>query len=150
MSVAFFLEVGLLLLVLPWSAFWEHNYFGLLIPEEYGGAGVDCVSYALILEELSRASAAVAITVSVHNSVSAGPILMFGTDEQKRRWLPLLAASQLGAFALTEPGSGSDAAALSTRASFRVATASGHAIPLQAPQTVVDAVRDVMAGRIGS
>ncbi|HEX7077639.1 MAG TPA: acyl-CoA dehydrogenase family protein [Candidatus Eisenbacteria bacterium] len=94
----------------------ENNYFGLLIPEEYGGAGVDCVSYALILEELSRASAAVAITISVHNSVAAGPIQMFGTDEQKRKWLPLLAGKQLGAFALTESGSGSDAAALTTSA----------------------------------
>lgn len=94
----------------------ENNYFALLIPEEYGGAGVDCVSYALILEEISRASAAVAITISVHNSVSAVPIQMFGSEEQKRCWLPRLATTLLGAFALTEPGSGSDAAALTTRA----------------------------------
>ncbi|MGE5175780.1 MAG: acyl-CoA dehydrogenase family protein [Hyphomicrobiales bacterium] len=94
----------------------ENNYFALLIPEEYGGAAVGSISYALILEELSRASAAVAITISVHNSVAAGPIQMFGSEEQKRCWLPRLANSLLGAFALTEPGSGSDAAALTTRA----------------------------------
>jgi alkylation response protein AidB-like acyl-CoA dehydrogenase len=97
----------------------ENNFFGLLIPEEYGGAGLDMVSYVVIMEELSRASAAVAITVSVHNSVAAEPIQQFGSDEQKRSWLPRLAKDALGAFALTEPGSGSDAAALITRAEKR-------------------------------
>jgi butyryl-CoA dehydrogenase len=97
----------------------EQNFLSLLIPEEYGGAGVDQVAYALILEELSRASAAVAITVSVHNSVGAAPIQLFGTEAQRKKWLPLLAKEQLGAFALTEPGSGSDAAALITRAEKR-------------------------------
>jgi butyryl-CoA dehydrogenase len=96
-----------------------NNYFSLLIPEEYGGAGVDTVAYAIIMEELSRASAAVAITISVHNSVGATPIQMFGTEPQKRKWLPLLAKEYLGAFALTEPGSGSDSAALITRAERR-------------------------------
>jgi len=94
----------------------ENNYFGLLIPEEYGGVGVDAVGYVVVMEELARASAAVAITVSVHNSVAAGPICRFGSDDQKKRWLPELAKGKLGAFALTEPGSGSDAAALITRA----------------------------------
>src|SRR5512144_1712257 len=94
----------------------ENNFFGLLVPEEHGGAGVDTVAYSVIMEELSRGSAAVAITVSVHNSVAAAPLGQFGTDEQKRKWLPLLAKDLLGAFALTEPGSGSDAAALITRA----------------------------------
>ncbi len=97
----------------------ENNFFGLLIPEEFGGAGLDMVSYVVIMEELSRASAAVAITVSVHNSVAAEPIQEFGTEEQKRSWLPRLAKDALGAFALTEPGSGSDAAALITRAEKR-------------------------------
>ncbi|HKQ19507.1 MAG TPA: acyl-CoA dehydrogenase family protein [Candidatus Eisenbacteria bacterium] len=97
----------------------ENNFFALLIPAEYGGAGIDTVSYALVMEELSRASAAVAITVSVHNSVGATPIQMFGSEEQKRKWLPLLATRYLGAFALTEPGSGSDSAALITRAERR-------------------------------
>jgi len=94
----------------------DQNFFSLLIPEEFGGAGVDQVAYAVILEELSRASAAVAITVSVHNSVGAAPIQVFGTEAQKKKWLPLLAREALGAFALTEPGSGSDAAALITKA----------------------------------
>jgi len=94
----------------------ENSFFSLLIPREYGGIEVDAVSYVLIMEELSRASAAVGITVSVHNSVAAGPIRMFGSAAQKSKWLPLLADKLLGAFALTEPGSGSDSAALSTRA----------------------------------
>jgi butyryl-CoA dehydrogenase len=94
----------------------ENSFFSLLIPREYGGIEVDAVSYVLIMEELSRASAAVGITVSVHNSVAAGPIRMFGSAAQKSKWLPLLSDKLLGAFALTEPGSGSDSAALSTRA----------------------------------
>src|SRR5712671_940096 len=99
-----------------WKALRDGGYFALLIPEKFGGAATDYVSYALILEELARASAAVAITVSVHNSVTAGPIQSFGTDAQREKWLPLLAKQYLGAFALTEPGSGSDSAALITRA----------------------------------
>ena len=95
-----------------------NNYFSLLIPPPHG-VGVDTVGYAVVMEELSRASAAVAITVSVHNSVAAGPIVHFGSDEQKARWLPRLATEALGAFALTEAGSGSDAAALITRAERR-------------------------------
>jgi alkylation response protein AidB-like acyl-CoA dehydrogenase len=94
----------------------ENGYFSLLIPREHGGAEVDAVSYVCIMEELSRASAAVGITISVHNSVAAGPIRMFGSREQKEKWLPLLAERYLGAFALTEPNSGSDSAALTTRA----------------------------------
>ncbi len=94
----------------------ENNFFALLIPEEYGGVGVDAVGYVIVMEELARASAAVAITISVHNSVAAGPITKFGTDAQKACWLPRLAKQWLGAFALTEPGSGSDSAALITRA----------------------------------
>lgn len=97
----------------------EHNFFGLQIPEEYGGVGVDAVGYVVVMEEISRASAAVAITVSVHNSVAAGPISRFGSEEQKARWLPRLAKDTLGAFALTESGSGSDSAALITRAERR-------------------------------
>ncbi len=97
----------------------DNNYFALLIPEKYDGVGVDAVGYVVVMEELARASAAVAITVSVHNSVAAGPIDRFGTDAQKARWLPSLAKETLGAFALTEPGSGSDSAALITRAERR-------------------------------
>jgi butyryl-CoA dehydrogenase len=97
----------------------DARFFGLLIPEEYDGVGVDAVGYVLVMEELSRASAAVAITVSVHNSVAAGPIERFGSPEQKERWLRSLAKEKLGAFALTEPDSGSDSAALTTRAERR-------------------------------
>ncbi len=97
----------------------DSNFFALLIPEEYDGAGVDAVGYVLVMEELARASAAVAITVSVHNSVAAGPIERFGSPEQKDRWLRALAKEKLGAFALTEPDSGSDSAALITRAERR-------------------------------
>jgi len=97
----------------------DSNFFALLIPEEYGGAGVDAVGYVLVMEELARASAAVAITVSVHNSVAAGPIERFGSLEQKECWLRGLAKEKLGAFALTEPDSGSDAGALITRAQRR-------------------------------
>ncbi len=93
-----------------------NNFFSLLIPRDYGGVEVDAVGYVLVMEELSRASAAIGITVSVHNSVAAGPITMFGSQEQKKKWLPLLAERLLGAFALTEPGSGSDSAALTTGA----------------------------------
>jgi len=94
----------------------ENSFFSLLIPREYGGVEVDAISYVLVMEELSRASAAVGITVSVHNSVAAGPITVFGSAAQKARWLPALSEKLLGAFALTEPASGSDSAALSTRA----------------------------------
>src|SRR5436309_5640587 len=90
---------------------------GTCIPEEYGGAGADFLSYSLVLEELSRADAGVGVTVAVHTSAVSLPILAFGTDEQRSRFVPPLARGEhLGAFALTEPGSGSDAGALRTRA----------------------------------
>jgi alkylation response protein AidB-like acyl-CoA dehydrogenase len=90
---------------------------GVCVPEEYGGAGADFVSYVLVLEELSRADAGVGVTVAVHTSACTLPILAFGTDEQKRRFAPPLARGEtLGAFALTEADSGSDAGALRTAA----------------------------------
>ena len=95
----------------------ELGLMGTCIPEEYGGAGTDFVSYILVLEELSRADAGVGVTVAVHTSAATLPILAFGTDEQKSRFVPPLARGEhLGAFALTEPESGSDAGALRTRA----------------------------------
>src|SRR5262245_38581715 len=97
----------------------DNSFFALSIPEEYGGVDVDAVGYVLVMEELARASAAVAITVAVHHSVAAGPIARFGSDAQKSCWLPRLAKEWLGAFALTEPGSGSDSGALITRAERR-------------------------------
>jgi alkylation response protein AidB-like acyl-CoA dehydrogenase len=87
------------------------------VPEEYGGAGADFVSYVLVLEELSRADAGVGVTVAVHTSATTLPILAFGTDEQRARFVPPLARGEhLGAFALTEPGAGSDAGSLRTTA----------------------------------
>lgn len=90
---------------------------GILVPEGYGGAGMDYVSYVAILEELGRADASVALTVEAHNSLAVNQILLFGTEEQRRRYLPPLARGEmLSAWALTEPSSGSDAAAMRTTA----------------------------------
>src|SRR5215213_6667668 len=95
----------------------ELGFMGVCIPEEYGGAGADFLSYILVLEELSRADAGVGVTVAVHTSAVTLPILMFGTDEQRSRFVPPLAGGDaIGAFALTEPESGSDAGSLRTRA----------------------------------
>ena len=90
---------------------------GACVPEEYAGAGTDFLSYILVLEELSRADAGVGVTVAVHTSAVTLPLLAFGSDEQRSRFVPPLARGEyLGAFALTEPGSGSDAGSLRTRA----------------------------------
>ncbi len=95
----------------------ELGLMGVCVPEAYGGAGADFLSYILVLEELSRADAGIGVTVAVHTSAATLPILAFGTDEQKERFVPPLArGEQIGAFALTEPGSGSDAGALRTAA----------------------------------
>ena len=95
----------------------ELGLMGVCIPEEYGGAGADFLSYILVLEELSRADAGVGVTVPVHTSAVTLPILLFGTDEQRSRFVPPLARGEMiGAFALTEPESGSDAGSLRTRA----------------------------------
>ena len=95
----------------------ELGLLGVCVPEEYGGAGADFVSYILVLEELSRADAGVGVTVAVHTSAVTLPILRFGTDEQRARFVPALARGEsIGAFALTEPESGSDAGSLRTAA----------------------------------
>jgi alkylation response protein AidB-like acyl-CoA dehydrogenase len=95
----------------------ELGLMGVCIPEAYGGAGADFLSYILVLEELSRADAGVGVTVAVHTSATTLPILVFGTDEQKARFVPPLARGEaIGAFALTEPEAGSDAASLRTKA----------------------------------
>ena len=95
----------------------ELGLMGVCVPEELGGAGADFVSYVLVLEELSRADAGVGVTVAVHTSAATLPIVTFGTDEQKARFVPPLARGEvIGAFALTEPGSGSDAGSLRTTA----------------------------------
>src|SRR5215510_1327636 len=90
---------------------------GALVPEEYGGANLDYVSYALAVEELNRVDGSVGITMWAHNSLCTNHITLFGSPEQKRTYLPGLASGRmLGAWGLTEPGSGSDAAAMKTRA----------------------------------
>lgn len=95
----------------------ELDLMGILIPPEYGGAGLDHLAFTICVEELARACASTSVIVDVHNSVASEPILLYGTAEQKRAWLPRLASGEvLGAFALTEPASGSDAAALQTTA----------------------------------
>jgi alkylation response protein AidB-like acyl-CoA dehydrogenase len=95
----------------------ELGLMGVCVPEEWGGAGADFLSYVLVLEELSRGDAGVGVTVAVHTSACTLPILRFGTDEQRSRFVPPLARGEvLGAFALTEPESGSDAGSLRTRA----------------------------------
>src|SRR3979411_899967 len=84
---------------------------GILVPEAYGGAGLDHVSFAIFIEEVAHFCASTAVIVDVHTSVGTEPIVLFGSEEQKRRWLPALAqGKKLAAFALTEPEAGSDAA----------------------------------------
>src|SRR5216110_1683888 len=96
------------------------GFLGVLVPEAYGGAGLDYVSYALIVEELNRGYASVGITMWAHNSLCTNHVNLFASPEQKAKWLPRLASGEvLGAWGLTEPGSGSDAAALITRAERR-------------------------------
>ena len=118
--------------IAPHAAMWdrEHRFpaeifarlgqlglMGTCVPEELGGAGADFLSYILVLEELSRADAGVGVTVAVHTSAATLPIVVFGTDEQKARFVPPLAGGEvLGAFALTEPDAGSDAGSIRTAA----------------------------------
>jgi len=98
----------------------ELGLMGMPVPEEYGGGGTDTLAYAIAIEELTRIDSSVAITVAAHTSLGTMPIFLFGTEEQKREWLPQLASGQkLGAFGLTEPGAGSDAGATRTRAELR-------------------------------
>src|SRR5689334_14106269 len=95
----------------------ELGFLGLTIPEEYGGSGGDHVAYCLVLEELGRGDSAVRGIVSVSLGLVGKSVAAYGSDEQKREWLPRLCAGEaLACFALTEPDTGSDAAALSTRA----------------------------------
>jgi butyryl-CoA dehydrogenase len=95
----------------------ELGLMGVAVPESWGGAGMDTVSYVVALEEIARACASTAVIMSVNNSLVCEPILKFGSDAQKQAWLPLLASGQkLGCFALSEPEAGSDAAAQKTTA----------------------------------
>ncbi|MDN4492085.1 acyl-CoA dehydrogenase [Ureibacillus aquaedulcis] len=95
----------------------ELGLMGITVPEEYGGAGMDFTSYILAINELSKVSAVVGVILSVHTSVGTNPILYFGTEQQKKKYIPKLASGgYLGAFCLTEPEAGSDAGALKTKA----------------------------------
>jgi alkylation response protein AidB-like acyl-CoA dehydrogenase len=104
----------------PWEVVRKMGGLGLLglpIPEEYGGSGADTVSYAIAVEEISRVSGSIGITLAAHTSLGLYPIYRFGSEEQKQKYLPRLAAGQgLAAFGLTEPEAGSDAAAVKTTA----------------------------------
>ena len=95
----------------------ELGLMGITIPEEYGGAGMDYTSYVIAINEISKVSATMGVILSVHTSVGTNPILYFGTEAQKQKYVTKLASGEfLGAFALTEPNAGSDAASLKTRA----------------------------------
>ena len=98
----------------------ELGLMGIPLPEEYGGSGGDTLGYAIAVEELTRVDSSVAITLAAHTSLGTMPIFLFGTEEQKRDWVPDLASGRrLGAFGLTEAGAGSDAAATRTNAELR-------------------------------
>ncbi len=102
------------------------NFFGLQVPKKYGGADLDSISYAIAIEEISRVSGAMGLCLTVHNSVGVYPILRFGTDEQKERFVPRLSSGEcIGAFCLTEANAGSDASGVETHA---VATGNGYII----------------------
>lgn len=95
----------------------ELGLMGIPVPEQYGGSEMDFISYIIAIHEISKVSATVGVILSVHTSVGTNPILYFGTEEQKQKYVPKLAAGEyLGAFCLTEPSAGSDAASLKTRA----------------------------------
>ncbi len=95
----------------------ELGLMGMMVPEAYGGAGLDTVSYVIAMEEINRACASTGVIMSVNNSLVCDPIVKYGTEVQKPRWLPKLARGEwLGCFALTEPNNGSDAAAARTEA----------------------------------
>jgi butyryl-CoA dehydrogenase len=95
----------------------ELGLMGITVPEEYGGAGLDTVSYLIAMEEVSRACASTAVIMAVNNSLVGGPIKNFGTDEQKEKYLtPLASGQKLGCYGLTESGAGSDAGAVTTQA----------------------------------
>jgi alkylation response protein AidB-like acyl-CoA dehydrogenase len=94
----------------------ESGFFALSYPEEYGGLGLDTISYGLVVEELARQSAGVCIMVTVHNSVGYYPVAGFASDDVKARFLPRMAAGEIAAFCVSEPNAGSDAAALQSTA----------------------------------
>jgi len=104
----------------PWEVVGKMGklgYFGIQVPQALGGAGLDTVGYVIVIEEISRACAGLGLCVTVHNSVAVYPLLAFGSEEQKQKWVPPLAKGEkIGAFCLTEPNVGSDAAGIEASA----------------------------------
>lgn len=97
----------------------KHGLMGMLVPQEYGGAGMSYIEYVTAIIELAKVDPSIALSVAAHNSLCVGHLLLFASEEQKRKWLVSLAKGEwLGAWALTEPFSGSDAAALRTTATY--------------------------------
>jgi alkylation response protein AidB-like acyl-CoA dehydrogenase len=120
----------------------ELGLMGIPFPEEYGGAGADTLAYAIAVEELTRIDSSVAITLCAHTSLGTQPIYLFGTEEQKREWLPVLTSGErLGAFGLTEPEAGSDAGNTQTRA--RLDEATGEWVVNGAKQFITNAGTDI-------
>jgi len=106
---------------------------GIIIPQEYGGAGLDTISYATVVEEISRKCASTGVITSVHNSLAAWPIMKYGTDLQKKKYLPILAKGEkIGAFAGTEANAGSDLGAMQTTANLK-----GHKYIINGSKTFI-------------
>src|SRR5436309_671815 len=158
-------------LLAPYAAEWDRDarfpkealaelgrlgFLGMLVPPDYGGAGADHVGYALALEEIAAGDGSVSTILSVHNSVGCMPVLRYGSEQQKRRFLvPMARGEMLAAFCLTEPQAGSDAAAIKTRARRRgnrwVVDGTKQFITSgeSAQVAIVFAVTDPAAGRKG-
>src|SRR5215831_13684826 len=97
----------------------ELGFLGMIVPEEWGGSYTDFVAYALVVEEIAAGCASTSAVMSIHNSVGCGPVLNYGSDEQKQRYLPRLARGEwIVCFCLTEPQAGSEANNLATRATL--------------------------------
>ena len=94
----------------------ERKLMGMIIPEKYGGLGLDTVSYAMAIEEISKACSSTGVILAVHTSVGTYPIYHFGTEKQRQKYLPALTSGSLAAFAITEPEAGSDPKAVRTKA----------------------------------
>ena len=93
----------------------ENGLMGIYVPEEYGGAGMDYMSYAIMIEEISRSCGSTGVLLSAHNSLAVWPILKYGTEEQKKKYLPKMASGEwVGCFCLSEPNAGSDPGTLAT------------------------------------
>ena len=88
----------------------QHGFLGVLVPEEYGGSGLEYQAYITVIEEIAKVCGSIGLSVAAHNSLCTGHIMMFGNEEQKKKYLPKLASGEwIGAWGLTEPNTGSDA-----------------------------------------